>query len=193
MRVTGGEFRGRTTVAPRGDNVRPTQDMVREALFSMLGEEVRGNAFLDLFAGSGTVGIEAASRGASNVEWVEGSSVVAACTTRNVRDILGASSVPRVHCCDVMRWLRTAGKGRAFEIVFADPPYDNARESGLAELAAAIRGNGVISPGGLFICEMPCDAPVVELDGWETLRDRKYGKSRLVIRHIANGTPDATA
>ena len=71
MRITSGEFRGRVISAPPGEDVRPTQDRVREALFSMLGECVRGATFLDLFAGTGAVGLEAVSRGAAKAVFVE--------------------------------------------------------------------------------------------------------------------------
>ena len=166
--------------------MRPTQDRVREALFSMLLAELPGARFLDLFAGTGAVGIEAASRGAGNVVWVEGDRGVHHLTLQNVSTIAGETLARNVVCSDVMRWIRTAGCGTAFDIVFADPPYIQAKDGGLAELAGALKQNGVVAPGGLLIVEMPVDAPVASLPGWEILRDRTYGKTRLVIRQLAD-------
>ncbi len=189
MRITGGKYCRRTVATPRGDAVRPTQDRVREALFSMLLAELPGARFLDLFAGTGAVGIEAVSRGAGDVVWVEGDRVVHRLTVQNVTDIAGATLARNVVCSDVTRWIRTAGRGAAFDIVFADPPYVQAKDGGLTELAEALKQQGVVAPGGLLIVEMPVDAPVAALPGWEILRDRTYGKTRLVIRQLAHDEP----
>lgn len=187
MRITSGQFRGRIVKTPRGDQVRPTQDRVREALFSMLLAELPGARFLDLFAGTGAVGIEAASRGARDVVWVEGDRGVHRLAVQNVASIAGGDLARNVVCSDVARWIRTAGRGAAFDIVFADPPYVQAKDGGLAELAESLKQHGVVAPGGLLIAEMPVDAPVAALEGWDILRDRTYGKTRLVIRQLAEG------
>lgn len=186
MRITGGEFGGRVLKTPRGDYVRPTQDMVREALFSMLMADVPGARFLDLFAGTGSVGIEAMSRGASEVYWIEGDRGVAKTTLRNVSEIVGSDAEFRVVCSDVMRWIRSVGRNMAFDIVFADPPYADAKQDGcdggLVALADALAKGDVIARDGLLITEMPIAAPVLSLEGWRLLRDRTYGKTRLVVR-----------
>ena len=189
MRITSGKYGGRIVRTPRGDAVRPTQDRVREALFSMLLAELPGARFLDLFAGTGAVGIEAVSRGAGDVVWVEGDRVIHRLTVQNVTDIAGATLARNVVCSDVTRWIRTAGRGTAFDIVFADPPYVQAKDGGLTELAEALKQHAVVAPGGLLIVEMPVDAPVAALEGWEILRDRTYGKTRLVIRQLAHDEP----
>ncbi len=189
MRITGGQFRGRVLHTPRGDHVRPTQDRVREALFSMLLAELPGSRFLDLYAGTGAVGIEALSRGAGSATWVEGDRGVHRFTVRNVSEIAGASHAADVACSDVPRWIRSAGGAAAYDIVFADPPYANAREGGLAELAAALVEAGTVAPGGLLIVETPVEAPVPVLPGWEILRDRTYGKTRLVVRQLQPKEP----
>ena len=193
MRITSGKYGGRIVRTPRGDAVRPTQDRVREALFSMLLAELPGARFLDLFAGTGAVGIEAASRGAGDVVWVEGDRGVHRLTVQNVTDIAGAILARNVVCSDVTRWTRTAGRGSAFDIVFADPPYVQAKDGGLADLAESLKQQGVVAPGGLLIVEMPVDAPVAALPGWEILRDRTYGKTRLVIRQLTDDETKAEA
>lgn len=189
MRITGGEFRGRVLHTPRGDHVRPTQDRVREALFSMLLAELPGSRFLDLFAGTGAVGIEALSRGAASAAWVEGDRGVHRITVRNVTEIAGPRHAPSVACADVPRWIRSAGRSASYDIVFADPPYADARENGLAELASALVDAGTIAPEGLLIVETPVEAPVPALPGWAILRDRAYGKTRLVVRQLQTQEP----
>ncbi len=154
----------------------------------MLLAELPGARFLDLFAGTGAVGIEAVSRGAGDVVWVEGDRGVHRLTVQNVTTIAGEAFVRNVACSDVMRWIRTAGRDAAFDIVFADPPYIQAKDGGLSELAGALRANGTVAPGGLLITEMPIAAPVVPWEGWDVLRDRTYGKTRLVIRQLTAGT-----
>jgi len=189
MRITGGEFRGRVLHTPRGDHVRPTQDRVREALFSMLLAELPGSRFLDLFAGTGAVGIEALSRGAASATWVEGDRGVHRITVRNVTEIAGPERAASVACADVPRWIRSAGRSASYDIVFADPPYADARENGLAELASALVDAGTIAPEGLLIVETPVEAPVPALPGWAILRDRAYGKTRLVVRQLQTQEP----
>lgn len=182
MRITGGQFGGRILKTPKSDAVRPTQDRVREALFSMLVEAVPGARFLDLYAGSGAVGLEALSRGAADVRWIEGDRAVARTATANVAAIAGEEFAAAVAVADAERWLRTAPANTRFDIVFADPPYETARADGLAGLAALLAEKDVVAPGGIFVAEVPIDATVASAPGWTTVRDRVYGKTRLVIR-----------
>lgn len=182
MRITGGTFGGRLLKAPKAGPTRPTQDRVREALFSMLMEAVPGARFLDLYAGTGAVGLEALSRGAADVLWVEGDRATARLAAENVAAVAGAEMARRVVLSDVARWLRAAPAAPPYDIVFADPPYELARDGGLADIAATLAARGLVAPGGLFIAEVPEDATVQPGDGWTVIRDRAYGKSRVVIR-----------
>ena len=118
MRIVAGEYGGRRLHAPRGTRTRPTADRVREALFSMLGD-VSGARVLDLYAGSGALGIEALSRGAASAVFVERDARAAATITRNL-DALGADAEVRRQ--DALRFL-ASGAG-PFDLVFCDPPYD---------------------------------------------------------------------
>ena len=120
MRVVAGTFKGRRLVAPRGTRTRPTADRVREALFSMLGD-VGGARVLDLYAGSGALGIEALSRGADSAVFVESDARAIAAIERNLASIGVEATVSRQ---DVMRFL--AGADGPFDLVFCDPPYDSA-------------------------------------------------------------------
>lgn len=184
MRITGGNFRGRVLYSPHSSDVRPTQDCVREALFSMLRGDIENTRFLDLFAGSGVVGLEAMSRGAKEVVWVEGNRGVGKITRRNVLEIAGEDAAGNVIIQDAYSFIRTAGKRNGFDIVFMDPPYIDARENGLKDLAELLAKSGTLVKGGILISEMSITAPVIELEGYRLLRDRKYGKTRLLVREF---------
>ncbi len=187
MRVTGGEFGGRTLKVPRTDSVRPTQDRVRQALFSMIQCEVPGADFLDLFAGSGAVGIEALSRGAASVTFVESDRRHLAVIGENLKILSSGGGAAarrlaecRCVCADAYRWI-AAYSGPGFSICFADPPYALGEERGYADVLAALAGRGVVRPGGLFIAEMTSAQRVEETPGWELVRDRAYGRTRLCV------------
>lgn len=125
MRVVGGEHRGRRLSAPGGAATRPTADRVREALFSILGD-VGGLRVLDLFAGSGALGIEALSRGARSAAFVDRARAATDAVRANLAAI-GAGSEATVARRDALAWLRSAAaEGAAFDLVFCDPPYDAA-------------------------------------------------------------------
>ena len=180
MRVTGGIFRGRTLRVPKSDAIRPTQDRVREALFSMLQTELSGCAFLDLFAGTGAAGIEALSRGAATATFVELNRRHLPILRANLDQLALAPGMAEAIAADVYRWIeRYAGPG--FGIVFADPPYALGEEKGYASVLATLAARGVVRPGGLFVAEMTAVQRAEETPGWELLRDRTYGKTRLCV------------
>ena len=180
MRVTGGEFCGRVLKVPDSEAIRPTQDRVREALFSILAPELKGANFLDLFAGCGSVGIEALSRGAATVTFVENMRRHAAVLESNLKVLsLGAPRV-QVVVSQVESWVSSYG-GTGYSIVFADPPYVLWRDGGCEEFLKNLASHFVVKINGLFVAEtdMSMDAP--EVEGWELLRDRLYGKTRIAI------------
>ena len=183
MRITGGEFGGRNLKVPKSDAIRPTQDRVREALFNIIQFEVAGCEFLDLFAGSGAVGLEALSRGAKSVTFVERERRHLAVLEENLNMALAAKGHKEgaeVVGADAYRWIaRYAGPG--FTIGFADPPYALGEEKGYASVLATLAERGVIRPGGLFVAEMTAVQKAEETPGWELVRDRTYGKTRLCI------------
>ena len=193
MRITGGEFGGRSLKVPKTDAIRPTQDRVREAVFNIIQFEIAGADFLDLFAGSGAVGLEALSRGAKSVTFVERERRHLAVLKENVDLIVGRTGVPPVQTgkmpvlpdvsvvsADAYRWL-SAYSGPGFTIGFADPPYALGEEKGYASVLATMAERNVIRPGGLFIAEMTAVQKAEETPGWELIRDRTYGKTRLCI------------
>jgi 16S rRNA (guanine(966)-N(2))-methyltransferase RsmD len=176
LRVMGGTLKGRKLTAPRGDGVRPTSSKVRESLFSILGHRLDGLAALDLYAGAGTLGIEAASRGARRVVFVEADSGHIRALRRNVVLLDGVAEA------DVLRMdARRAPKRlrEAFDVVFLDPPYSKglAQETleGLAEAADTI-----LSEGAVVVVESSVEDALPESVG--TLRrddERRYGGTTL--------------
>ena len=182
MRITGGEFGGRNLKVPKSDEIRPTQDRVREALFNIIQCEIGGADFLDLFAGSGAVGLEALSRGAKSATFVEQSRRHLAVLNENV-DLLcrpRPSISTSLVSADVYRWIASYS-GPGFSIGFADPPYALGEEKGYASVLATLAAHGVIRVEGLFIAEMTAVQKAEETPGWELLRDRTYGKTRICI------------
>ena len=183
MRITGGEFGGRNLKVPKSDAIRPTQDRVREALFNMIQFEVPGSDFLDLFAGSGAVGIEALSRGAKSATFVEQSRRHMPVLLENLR-LVSPAGGPQLNfstvLADVYRWIASYS-GPGFSIVFADPPYALGEERGYASVLATLAERGVVRPGGLFIAEMTAVQKAEETPLWELVRDRTYGKTRLCL------------
>lgn len=179
MRIAGGKWRGRILKAPAGDAVRPTQDRVREALFSMLMHEVRGARFLDLFAGAGGVGLEALSRGAEECTFVEIAPRHLAILRANVA-ALAADALCRLVRADAFAW-PDAFAGTPFDIAFADPPYELGAERGCAGLLKSLAARNVVREGGLFIAEMKSSLSPADSPGWELCRDRVYGQTRLAV------------
>ena len=154
MRVTGGRFGGLLLSVPKTDALRPTQDRVREALFSMLQGEMSGAAFLDLFAGSGAVGLEALSRGAASVTFVEQDARHLTTVRSNVAALERSPSANGHLACetvraDVYRWLATYA-GAGFTVGFADPPY----ALGLVpETLSLLLRCGRVKPTSVIVCE----------------------------------------
>ena len=192
MRITGGEFGGRILKVPKSDAIRPTQDRVREALFNIIQFEVPGADFLDLFAGSGAVGIEALSRGAKSATFVEQDRRHMPVLLENLRLVShsGSSQLANLSTfqpfnfltvlADVYRWIASYS-GPGFSIAFADPPYALGEERGYASVLATLADRGVVRPGGLFVAEMTAVQKAEETPGWELVRDRTYGKTRLCL------------
>jgi len=151
MRVIAGEAGGRPLKAPP-EGVRPTMDRVKGAVFSSMGDRVPGARVLDLFAGSGGMGIEALSRGAASATFVESDARCVRCVKENLRRAKVDGSVQMM---DVFRFLDLYAGEESFDIIFADPPY--AKRPGdpdhAATLAASEKLAAALSPGGVFVLE----------------------------------------
>ena len=134
MRIIAGRYRSRSLDAPAGLATRPTSDRLRETLFNVLAPRIEGARFLDLYAGSGAVGLEALSRAAAQVDFVERAPAALAALRKNL-DRLALTAGFRMHAASVGAMLRKMTSGPAFDIVFLDPPYDAAEEyAGTLEL-----------------------------------------------------------
>jgi 16S rRNA (guanine(966)-N(2))-methyltransferase RsmD len=176
VRVVGGRFGGRTLVAPRGRGTRPTPERVREAVFSILGG-VEGARVLDLFAGSGALGIEALSRGAEQLTLVDASAAAVAAIRRNL-DSLGAEAELRRQ--RAVPFLRAAqSRARQYDLVLLDPPYRQASGLG-AQLSAAL--GPVLASDARVVTESDRRAPL-ELD-LALLDERRYGDTLIRIHHV---------
>ena len=173
MRIVAGRHKGRRLRAPVGAGTRPTADRVREAVFSILGP-VEGLRVLDLYAGSGALGLEALSRGAGSATFVEsGRSALAAIRA----NLAAAGEDAEVVASDAIKWLRAeAGRKGAFDLVFCDPPYDAAANVAqpLAELLPR-----VAAPQALIVTESSKRNPLV-LD-LPLSDERTYGNTRIAI------------
>ena len=189
IRVSGGAIRGRRILTP-GDAIRPTQEKIRQALFSCLASQVPGCRFLDLFAGSGSVGLEAWSRGAGCVFWVERDPRIASVLKRNV----AALCVPtpgaglqaecmggtRVVTGDAVRFVENAATDAPFDIIYADPPYARGqRDAWPKKILQAVMGGSTLGPKGVLVIEQGADEPRLEYEGWAPTRERVYGGTLL--------------
>jgi 16S rRNA (guanine966-N2)-methyltransferase len=180
MRIVGGRFRGRTLAGPRSDAIRPTSDRLRESLFNILahayGLPQPQTRVLDLFAGTGALGLEAISRGAPSALFVENSVEGRGIIRTNI-EALGLTGVARILRRDATA-LGRAGTIAPFQLVFCDPPYGK----GLGERALdSAAGGGWLAPDALCVLEERVDVEVALAPGFERLEQREAGDSRLVF------------
>lgn len=174
MRVVAGDLRGRRIEAPTSDATRPTTDKVREAVFNALGslDVVDGARVLDLFAGTGAMGIEALSRGASHCVFVERDRDALAVLKKNIA-ALGLSDRTTVLAVDA---LTAASRQADIDLLIADPPYgfDQWRD--------------LIADADAAFVVLESDRAVGEVDGWETIREKKYGRTHVSFLQPADAS-----
>ena len=178
MRIVGGEFRGRTLAAPKSDDIRPTTDRARESLFNILShaypEALDGTRVLDLFAGTGAVGLEALSRGCRQALFVEQGVEGRGLLRINI-EALGLQGRAKIFRRDATD-LGPVGTMEPFHLVFADPPYG--RGLGERALAAAARG-GWLVPGALAILEERADVRPQFSESFESVDERAFGDTLM--------------
>lgn len=175
MRVIAGQWRGRPLVAPEGIATRPTADRVRETLFSMLASRIgsfEGLAVADLYAGSGALGIEALSRGATTCLFVDRDRSAVTAIRANL-DKLDASTRGEVSSASADR----LASGRAFDLIFADPPYDAGSGS---KVVTAVTEVDWLAPGGWLVVET-ARGDTVEAGALELVAERDVGRARLTL------------
>ena len=183
MRVISGIARGRKLSSFKGSYIRPTSDRAKESLFNVLRDKVEGSAFLDLFAGSGSIGIEASSRGAENVVFVENHVTSIALIKKN----LAKCDFLKLHIDviqkDVLIYLTTARK--KFDIIFIDPPY----KTDLAEISLlSLNKKNLLKPNGIIVLEQYYKKAINhEINGLQCVKKKKIGDSAFSFFHKING------
>ena len=179
MRVIGGLARGRRILAPRGRGTRPTSDYLREVLFNLLAQQVEDRIFLDLYAGTGAVGIEALSRGAAGAVFVEHNRLTLAMLHRNL-ETSGFRDRAEVVPMEVLRFLRRAAYGsRRFDLIFLDPPYQHIDAEAAIGLIASTE---LLAPSGMAILERSAKTiPVQVPAGLALIREVRHGATALQL------------
>ena len=182
MRVIAGTAGGTPLHIPRTD-LRPTMDVVKGAIFSSLGDFVIGARVLDLFAGSGALGIEALSRGAAGVTFVESERRAVAAIEKNLEKTRLTGPSATVHSMDAFRFIDRFASTASFEIILADPPYAKAEgERDFApELLCAPMLQHALAPGGIFILEHLPGAKLKLGAAWECFRQKRYGATEVAF------------
>jgi 16S rRNA (guanine966-N2)-methyltransferase len=176
MRITGGFARGRRLAVPRGRDVRPTADRVREAIFDRFGPAGVSGTVVDLFAGTGALGLEAISRGASAAILVDRDPRALACCRANAAVLGEASAAVRLVRAEALAFLAGPGRGLGADVAFIDPPYAFARRD---EVLAALLAGGVLRPGGVAVVERPAKAPPAAGTGFGPARTARYGDTAV--------------
>jgi 16S rRNA (guanine966-N2)-methyltransferase len=186
VRIVGGEFRGRSLATPKSDDIRPTSDRTRESLFNILShaypEALDGTRVLDLFAGTGAVGLEAMSRGARGALFVEQSVEGRGLLHTNI-ETLGVIGRAKIFRRDATS-LGGIGTVEPFHLLFADPPY--AKGLGERALDAAARGGWLVD-GALAILEERADIQPAAVDGYDLLEVRTFGETRMHFYRYRSG------
>jgi len=177
VRIVGGRARGTRIEVLQGSSVRPTTDRIREAVFNVLAHRFENACqdakVLDLFAGSGALGLEALSRGAASVDFVEADRKTAGQLRRNADRIGG---LWQLHNGTAQNYL--AGSPRPYDLVFLDPPY---RDDLTGPILQALLTNTWLEPQGLVCVEYPADLPLGVPDDLDTRFERTYGKTAIKI------------
>lgn len=179
MRVIAGQARSLKLKTPPGDDVRPTTDRIKETLFNMLAPRIYGCDFLDMFAGSGAIGIEALSRGADSAVFVESARVSLACIEDNLAHTKLEGGY--IYKSDAVNSVsRLFHEGKRFDIIFMDPPYNNSLEQKVLEQLAQY---DILKEDGLIIVEASAATEFDYLDdlGFEITREKSYGSNKHVF------------
>lgn len=179
MRVISGQFKGLTLFAPKGREIRPTADVVKETLFNMLGEAIRQAMALDLFAGTGNVGIEALSRGATRVVFVEKHPLHVQMLYRNLKTC-GITDEAVVYHSDANKILPLLAKDHwQFQFMYLDPPYRQTRM--LCDVLQRVIGLGLVAENGVIVVEhaYPFSPPSHLHESFSLTKQRQIGDTML--------------
>lgn len=185
LHIFSGLYKKRSIKTPKGINTRPTTGIVRQAVFNILQNQIEGMSFLDLFAGSGAMGLEALSRGAKYSVFVENEKNAFKCIEENIEH-LGVASNTKVLRLNVLAALNNLGNSKSsFDCIYADPPYMQMNEGVLIshQVVEAISKNALLKKGGILFIEEDKGARLEEYhyEGLKFVEKRAFGKSVLYI------------
>lgn len=180
LRIIGGTMKNRPIFSPKGIQTRPTSGLVRKAVFDICQADITDARFLDLFAGSGAMGLEALSRGASHATFVDASRLACQCIKKNLSH-LGLEKTGTILCGDVLKMLARLAKEEPFNLIYIDPPYG---EGFIPEVLKKIDEIKLLAPGGRLFAEESSDAlqslDMLPLYSLEKVHERRYGNSVIV-------------
>ena len=172
VRVIGGMYGGRKLDTPPGDKTHPMGERIRNALFNSLGDSLKGARVLDIFAGTGAVGIEAISRGAKSAVFVERDKIAQKCISNNI-EALGITNAELIKA-SVSNWLASY-KGDTFDIIFADPPYYDPQR------ATIERTLTLLKPKGILVVSWPEKQPAPQFENMQVTFERTYAGARIIM------------
>lgn len=178
VRIIAGLYGGRTIDAPDRRSTHAMGERIRNAVFNSLGDDVRGAKVLDAFAGSGAVGIEALSRGATECTFVEKDRIAVKIIQNNI-GLLGAAEKSEVIGKMVNRWIGSY-TGEKFDVIFADPPYHD------TQIHTIIRLYGLLKDDGRMIVSLPSDQEMPAYEDVEVTSERVYGNAKIVVSRFKN-------
>lgn len=179
MRIIAGTARSLPLKSIEGRDTRPTTDRIKETLFNILQPDIAGSSFLDLFAGSGQIGLEALSRGADHAVFVENNKKACACIEENIRFTRFAQA-SRLLPMEVLSALRSLEGTDTFDCIFMDPPYRSGMEQ---EVLAYLASSGLLADHGVLVIEAALDTDVsyVEDLGFVVTREKKYKTNKHIF------------
>ncbi len=181
MRIISGRYGGRRLQSVKGDWLRPTSDRNREFIFSYLGNWIADTCVLDLFAGTGALGIEAMSRGAGAVTFVDQMTAAVRVIERNLRDL---DIEGQVYHREALSFLKFAAKkGMQYDLIFCDPPYRYQETELLMSMVMA----GPLAPTGLFVFETGSREKLPRFEEWDIHKDKSMGDTRIIFFGMKNG------
>ena len=188
MRIVGGRFRGRTLATPQSNAIRPTSDRLREAVFNVLihgyGDPITDARVLDLFAGTGALGLEAMSRGAAFATFVDDGAEARGILRTNI-ETFGLGGTTRIFRRDATA-MGDVAPNEPFSLVFCDPPYN--KGLGLKALSSCVAG-GWLSPEALVVAEDALGEEALLPDGFELIEERHYGETRFAFGRLKGNIP----
>lgn len=186
MRVISGKLKGKKLFSVKGQNLRPTSDRVKEAIFDILQDQIRGQKVLDLFAGTGALGIEALSRGAGGAVFVEGSPQSLVALRRNI-EVCGLQEQVEVLAREAQTGIKILeARGESFELIFLDPPY----RRGLARrVLQALSKSSIVSPGTLIVAEHSLSEELDSIPSWQRVDLRRYRRTQVSFFNLKKSRP----